>query len=189
MEQALQLTFGCLAVFFSVWIAKILALYTKYRRLASSTALSWEPPRPWYFKLCLGIGFFMVGMTAMSALVLNRPPLVVAAQGLMAVFYSVVFPLSFRVRKGFYDSGIWTERDFVPYGNIRGLWWKERPQIVLVLRIDGRFFGERYALLRVPGTSYGQARRILADRLAERSLAPETSVLNLQAPASPQDRV
>ncbi len=189
MEQALLLTFGGLAVVFSIWIAKILAGYAKYRRLAPSSMLSWTPPRPWYFKLCLGIGFFMVGMTTLSALVLNRPVLVVAAQGLMAVFYSVVFPLAFRIQRGFYASGIWTERGFVPYSNIQWLGWKESPQIVLALRMDGRFFGQKYTFLRVPGSHYGQARRILADQVAQRSLAPETSVLGLESPTSPQDRV
>jgi hypothetical protein len=130
----------------------------------------------------------MVFLTVMSAVALHRPLLVIVAQALMAVFYTIVFPLTFKIQKGFYATGIWAERGFVPYRSIRWLGWKESPQLTLALKADGRL-GQRYAFLRVPGDYYGQARRILADRIKEDSLTFETSVLGLDPDAPTQERV
>ncbi len=188
MNDLLSLSFSALAVFFAAWNALLIIRYIQYRQVARDTVLSWLAPRPWYFNLCLGIGFFMVVLTGLSAFVLHRPWLVVLAQGLMALFYTVVFPASFRIRRGFYASGIWTERGFVGYRSIRWLGWKKAPQIVLALRAQGRLH-ERYAFLRVPGDYFGQARRILADSIDEHSLSLETSVLGLEQEASTQERV
>ena len=115
MDDLLGLAFAGLAVVFSVWNFSILVKYRQFRSLAPSSILSWETPRPWFLGLCLGIGFFMIAMTFFSGFILHRPALHTVAQGLMAVFYTVVFPMSFRIRRGFYASGIWAERRFLPY--------------------------------------------------------------------------
>jgi hypothetical protein len=171
MDALLGLAFAGLAVFFTVWILSILVRYRRFRSLAKSSILSWESPRPWFFGLCLGIGFFMVVMT------------------FLAIFYTVVFPLSFRIRKGFYATGIWAEHRFLPYREIRWLGWRERPEIVLALRGEDRFLRQSYDILRVPGDYYGQARRILADRIEDQTLAPQTSVLGLETDSSAQEQV
>lgn len=189
MDDALGLTFLGLAILFSIWIVFTLVSYLHYKKIAKDVVLSWAPRRPWYYNLCLGIGFFMILLTGLSAFVLHRPPLVVFAQGLMALFYTLIFPLIFRIRRGFYTTGIWAERGFVPYRSIRWLGWKESPEIVLALRAEGHFRRQRYAFLRVPGDYYGQARRILADSIEEKALSLETSVLGLDPNASTQERV
>ena len=188
-DGLLGLAFAALTVIFTAWIFLLTAKYLRFRSVASRSILSWESPRPWFFGLCLGIGVFMVAMTFLSGFVLNRPPLHTVAQALMAVFYTVVFPLSFRIRKGFYATGIWAERGFLPYQEIRWLGWKEEPEIILALRGEDRFFRQSYDFLRGPGDYYGQARRILADRIKDQSLAPKTSVLGLESDASAQERV
>jgi hypothetical protein len=188
MDRALGITFAGLAAFFSIWITITLVKFFQFKKVAGQAVLSWEPPRPWYYRLCLGIGLFMVFLTVMSAVVLNRPLLVIVAQALMAVFYTVVFPLTFKIRRGFYVSGIWAERGFVPYRSIQWLGWKESPQLTLALKAEGKL-GQRYAFLRVPGDYYGQARRILADRIKEDSLSFETSVLGLDSDVPTQERV
>lgn len=188
MNELLSSSFTALAVLFAAWNALLIARYIQYRRVARDVVLSWLAPRPWYFNLCVGIGFFMVVLTFLSAFVLHRSWLVVVAQGLMALFYTVVFPASFRIRRGFYASGIWTERGFVHYRHIRWLGWKETPEVVLALRTQGRL-NERYASLRVPGDYFGQSRRILADSIDKHSLSLETSILGLEPEASTQERV
>jgi len=188
-EGLLGLAFAALTVVFTAWIVLLTVRYLRFRRVAAASILSWESPRPWFFGLCLGIGFFMVVMTFVSGFVLNRPPLHTVAQGLMAIFYTVVFPLSFRIRKGFYSTGIWAEHGFLPYGKIRWLGWKEGQEIILALRGEDRFLRQSYDYLRVPGDYYGQARRILADRIKDQSLAPRTSVLGLDGDTSAQERV
>ena len=188
MDRALSITFAALAVLFGIWITFTLVKFSQFRNVVKEAVLTWEPPRPWYYSICVGIGFFMVFLTVMSIFAFRRPLLVIVAQALMAIFYTVVFPLIFKIRRGFYASGIWAERGFIPYRNIRWLGWKETPQVTLALKADGKF-GQKYAFLRLSGDYYGQARRILADRIKEDSLSLETSVLGLDPNAPTEERV
>jgi len=179
MVNVLDVSFIGLALLFSVWNSVTLIRYASYRRLASTAELTWSPSRPWFYNLCLGIGFFMVSLTAVSLFVLHRPALATAAQALMALYYTVVFPLSFRIQRGFYETGIWFERAFVPYGNVRRVSWREQPDIVLVAMKETDIAGHGYARLPVPGDRYGEARRILASHIEDRSLTVEKSILGL----------
>jgi hypothetical protein len=189
MDNILGLSFVALAALFTVWNAVYLRRYLRYRRVRGTSELTWFPPRPWFYNMCLGIGFFMLSLTAVSVF-LARPTLTIVAQGLMALFYTVLFPLSFRIRRGFYGTGILAEQGFVPYGRIRNLSWIEKRQIVLVLEIEGGFLHAGYARLVVPGELFGQARRILAGHVEDRSLSMEKSILGLSdTESSAQEQV
>ncbi len=189
MDQLLDLSFIGLAVIFSVWIVWTLKSYFYSLKLASSSVLSWEPRRPWFYGMCLGIGFFMIVMVFLNGFILHRPFFNVLAQGLMAIYYVVVFPLGFRIRRGFFDSGIWAERKFLHYRQIRWFGWKEHPELLLVLRYEKRFSDQGYCFLRVPGNHYGEARRILSDRLKDNSISLEESLLGLEAKVSMEEPV
>jgi hypothetical protein len=172
--------FAALGLLFGVWIVATLARYFQFRRIAADSLLSWDTGRPWFFGLCLGIGFFMIVLTVVSAVLLNRPAIHVVAQALMAIFYTVVFPLGFRIRKGFYETGIWSDRGFVPYHDIRWIGWRDKPEIMLAMRMEGGLFRPSDTFLRVPGVHYGEARRILADRMKDKTLQIAQSVLGLE---------
>jgi hypothetical protein len=181
----LGLSFIALAALFAVWNSVYLLRYLTYRRVASSAELTWLPTKPWFYSLCVGIGFFMVSLTFISLLLLDRPAHITVSQALMALYYTVLFPLSFQIRRGLYLSGIWTESGFVPYARIRALHWLEKPDVVLVVSR-----GAGYARLVVPGELYGQARRILANHIEDRSLTMEKGVLGLSETETPaQERV
>ncbi|HXV64406.1 MAG TPA: hypothetical protein VEK15_27150 [Vicinamibacteria bacterium] len=189
MDNILGLSFVALSALFTVWNGIYLVRYVTYRRIASRAELTWLPKRPWFFNLCLGIGFFLMVMTFITIFVLRRPPLSIIAQGLMAIFYTVLFPLSFRIRRGLYASGIWTEQGFVAFDKIRSLSWLERPEIVLMVKTEPPF-GYGYARLRVPGEFYGQARRILARHIDDNTLSVEKSILGLRdSEASAQEQI
>ena len=185
MFNILDVAFVGLAVLFTIWNTVTLARYALYRRLASTAELTWRPARPWFYNFCLGIGFFMVSLTAVSLFVLHRPILATVAQALMAFYYTVVFPLSFRIQRGFYKQGIWSERAFVPYENVRRLSWREEPDIVLVVMKETELTGQSYARLEVPGDRYGEARRILASHIEDRTLTVEKSILGLSDADTP----
>jgi hypothetical protein len=180
MDDLLGLSFIALAALFSVWNALYLYRYLVYRRLAPSAELTWPQPKPWFYNLCLGIGFFMVSLTLISLFLLDRSATTIASQALMALYYTVLFPLSFTMRRGLYASGIWTEGGFVPYTRIRGLDWIEKPELVLVVSAE-----TGYARLVVPGELYGQARRVLAGHIEDHSLASKKSILGLSETESP----
>ena len=183
MDDWLGLSFIALAVLFAIWNSICLFQYLTYRRLAPSAQLTWLPAKPWFYNLCLVIGFFMVSLTAISVFQQDRPSLTVAAQALMAIYYTVLFPLSFQIRRGLYTGGIWAERGFLPYSRVRALNWIEKPEVVLVVRTESGLAG--YARLIVPGDLYGQARRILAGHIEDHSLMVKTSVLGLSESESP----
>ncbi len=185
MDDLLGLAFAAFAALFAVWNSVCLFHYLTYRRVARSVELTWLPPKPWFYNMCLGIGFFMVSLTAISIFLLDRPLVTVVAQALMALYYTVLFPLSFQMRRGLYRGGIWAESGFVPYSRVRGLNWIERPQLVLVVRTEGGLLGGGYARLVVPGELYGQARRILAGHIEDHSLSVKESILGLSDSESP----
>ena len=177
--RVLDVVFIALTALFTIWNAVTLVRYALYRRLVSTAEMTWSPTRPWFYNICLGIGFFMVSLTALSLFVIERPVLSTVAQALMALYYTVVFPLSFRIQRGFYEKGIWFERAFVPYGSVRRLSWRETPEIVLVVTKETDLTGTGYARLKVPGERYGEARRILASHIEDQSLTVEKSILGL----------
>jgi hypothetical protein len=185
MDNLLGLSFIALAAVFALWNSASLYQYFAYRRIASSAELTWPPRKPWFYNLCLGIGFFMVSLTAISIFFLDRPLLTLVAQSLMALYYTVLFPLSFQIRRGLYSSGIWAEGGFVPYSRVRALNWLEKPDVVLLVRTERGLTGAGYARLVVPGDLYGQARRILAGHIEDRSLSVGKSILGLSESESP----
>jgi len=178
MDNLLGLSFLGLAVLFTVWNVTTLIEYRTYRRVLKGAELTWHPKRPWFYNMCLGIGFFMLSMTALSIFIFDRPWLTIVSQALMAFYYTVVFPLS-------YQAGIWSERRFVPYRVVRSINWIEKSDIVLIVETDGGFLGTGYTRLQVPGDQYGQARRILASHIEDHSLAVEQSILGLSNADSP----
>jgi hypothetical protein len=187
MDDLLALSFVALALVFAIWNTIAIVQQLAYRRIRPSAELTWLPDRPWFYNLCLGIGFFMVSLTAISIFLLERPLMTEVAQALMAIYYTIFFPLSFRIRRGLYATGIWTEGGFVPYSRIRALDWIEKPSVVLVAKTDGVFnaFNEGYRRLPVPGELFGQARRVLASHIEDHSLTVRKSVLGLTDTETP----
>jgi hypothetical protein len=97
----------------------------------------------------------------------------------------VAFPLSFQIQRGFYEKGIWFERAFVPYENVRRVSWREQPNLMLVALKESELAGQSYARLTVPGDRYGEARRILASHIEDQTLTIEPSVLGLSDVETP----
>jgi hypothetical protein len=184
MDDLLALSFVGLALVLAIWNTVAVVQQLAYRRIAPTAELTWLPPRPWFYNLCLGIGFFMVSLSAISIFLLERPLMTNVAQALMAVYYTILFPLSFQIRRGLYATGIWTEGGFVPYSRVRAIDWIEKPNVILVLTIDG-VFSESYRRLPVPGELFGPVRRVLASHIEDQSLTVQKSVLGLSDSETP----
>jgi hypothetical protein len=95
--------------------------------------------------------------------VLRLHPKYVFGETMMLVYYVYALPLGLKIGRGFYEDGIWTEGGYIPYNNIGGLTWREGAQPTLVLLYRWRSFARR---LIVPEPYYGQARRLLRDKIA-----------------------
>ncbi len=80
----------------------------------------------------------------------------------MFVYYGYAFPLSTRIARGFYRDGVWSDGGFMRWGRISAVSWREGPGVTLVLISRFRPVAKR---LEVPGNLYGQARRLLQDKV------------------------
>ena len=119
-------------------------------------------PRPRYYGLNLGIGITFGVLLLLNVFVLRRSASHWFWQLMMVVYYGYLFPLSTRIRQGFYEDGVWAGPAFVPYAQIGSLTWREEPQITLLLVPRMKSIARR---LVVPQQFYAQARRLLRDRI------------------------
>ena len=85
----------------------------------------------------------------------------------MFVYYGYAFPLSTRISRGFYRDGVWSDSGFLQWPHISAVSWKEEGGITLVLVSHFRHIARR---LEVPAHLYGEARRVLRDRIRDHDL-------------------
>ena len=82
---------------------------------------------------------------------------------MMFLYYGYLLPLSLRIRRGFYEDGVWTDTGFIPYHEIGGISWREgEHQVTLIVISRLRNLARRLA---VPPEHYGAARRLLRDKI------------------------
>jgi hypothetical protein len=85
---------------------------------------------------------------------------------MMLIYFLCAIPLSARIDLGFYRDGVWSDGGFMPWTRISGVSWKEDP-VTLVLISRVRSIAQH---LRVPQSLYGQARKVLRDRIGTHDL-------------------
>src|SRR5919112_1987621 len=137
--------------------------FFRFRRLKPSALLIWPGQRPPFYTMFLGVGALLGLLIIYKLAVLRVHPKYVFGETMMLIYYVYVMPLSLRIGRGFYEDGIWTEAGFVPYSRIGGLSWREGEQIALLLMYRWTNFARR---LIVPEPYYGEARRLLRDKIA-----------------------
>ncbi len=148
---------------FLVANARVVWSFLRFRRLRPTAVLTWRGRRPPFYGLFMTLGVVLGLLVFFELVVQRRPPTQVFGEGMMFVYYAYAIPLSLRITRGFYEDGIWVESGFVPYSKIGGLTWREQDEVTLVV-IDrvGRFARR----LVVPHQHYGEARRLLRDKIA-----------------------
>jgi hypothetical protein len=137
--------------------------YLRFRRIQATALLTWGPPRPPLYRLFLWVGAVLAVLVFYKLAVLRLHPKYVFGETMMLVYYVYALPLGMKISRGFYEDGIWTEGGFIPYANIGGLTWREGKEPTLVLLYRWRSFARQ---LIVPEPYYGQARRLLRDKIA-----------------------
>jgi len=79
-----------------------------------------------------------------------------------------LLPLNLRIRRGFYEDGIWADTSFIPYNEVGGISWREgEHQVTLIVISRLRNLARRLA---VPIENYGAARRLLRDKIAKHDI-------------------
>lgn len=151
-----------------------IAEYLRFRRRVRGALLTWTASRPPYYWLSLVIGIVLGGLVAFK-IWSNREAF---KQGyiarypfgeiMMFVYYAYLTPLIARIRRGFYQDGIWTDTAFIPYADVGGISWREgEHQVTLLITSKLRNLARR---LIVPGDKYAAARRVLRDKIGDREI-------------------
>ncbi len=135
----------------------------RYLRMRSSAILTWPGRKPPMYALLLVLGAVLAVLIVYKLAVLRFRPADVFGETMMLVYYGWLFPLSLKIGRGFYADGIWADTGYIPYSRIGGLTWREGEQVTLVLIYRMRAFARR---LVVPERYYGEARRVLRDKIA-----------------------
>ena len=146
---------------------KVTADLLRYRWRRRFALLTWQNPKPPYYGLNLALGVALGLLIAYKLLVLRRGPDQLFGEAMMFVYYGYAFPLSARIARGFYRDGVWSDSGFMRWAQISGVSWREEGRVTLILISKFRDIARR---LEVPGHLYGQARRVLRDRILEHKL-------------------
>ena len=143
---------------------RLLYQFIRFFRLRSQALLTWPGRKPPHYLLLLALGATLSVLIAYKLAVLRWHPEDVFPECMMLLYFGYLVPASPKIGRGFYEDGIWADGGFVPYANIGGITWREEDQhLTLVLLDRFRDFGR---LLTVPQRYYGEARRVLRDKIA-----------------------
>jgi hypothetical protein len=130
-----------------------------------SALLTWQNPKPRYYGVNLALGVTLGLLLAYKLIIAQRAADQVFGEAMMFVYYGYAFPLSTRISRGFYQDGIWSDSGFLRWRQISGVSWREGERLTLVL-----MFRNIARRLEVPGPLYGQARRLLREKVKTHDL-------------------
>jgi len=174
-QQLISLGLLGLGLYFAVQLARGLAGYLRYRRVAPTALATWPPPRPAQFP-----GLVLLGaMGAATALInawMQRPVHHVVGLTLMAAYFLGLVPLARRIRLGLYRDGVWAHRGFLRWEDVARIAFVETPEIILLLQPRRR--GASFKL-PVPGEEYGRVRKLLEEKARAGVLHLEPAILGL----------
>jgi hypothetical protein len=144
-------------------IANILAIadLVRFRTRKRSALLVWPTPKPKFYRVSLLLAV-VLGLLLAANILLRRHPATLFGEAMMFIYYAALVPLTSRITRGFYQDGIWSDSGFMRWAHISAVSWKEEGGVTLVLISRLRSIARR---LQVPGTLYGQARRVLLDKV------------------------
>jgi hypothetical protein len=154
-----------LGIGFLVANARLVLQYLTFLRRRRGALLIWPGPRAPYDGMGLAIGIMLGLVVVYKLMVLRQYPF---GEIMMFVYYAYLTPLNRRIRRGFYQDGIWADTSFIPYHEVGGISWREgERQVTLIVISRLRNLARR---LIVPGDKYGAARRLLRDKVGEHAI-------------------
>jgi hypothetical protein len=165
-----------LAFGYGFLIANLLLLlqYMRFLRRRARALLIWPSPRPPYFSVGVILAVVLGILVFCEVVILRRQAF---GEGMMFLYYACLLPLSLRIRRGFYEDGIWADNAFIPYQEVGGVSWRETEHDVTLIVISRlKNLAKRLA---VPVEYYGAARRLLRDKIARHELQFAGSGLDL----------
>lgn len=165
-----------LGVGFLIANLRIILRFVRFFRYRARMLVTWQARKPPYYLAFLALGAVFGVLVCVKLLVQQRPPIEVFGEGTMLLYYAYLWPMSLRIPRGLYEDGIWAQSDFVPYGQIGGLSWREEQDITLVIIYRFRSLARPLA---VPSSHYGEVRRHLRDKIASHDIHFTLKALDL----------
>ena len=167
VDSVLPAALWLLGAGFLIANLRLLGRFLRFLRLRSTAVLTWPGRRTSFYGVSLGLGVLLGVLAFMKLVVWDRPLADAFGETMAFIYYGYAFPLSLRIGRGFYDTGVWSNKGLVPYGRIGGLSWQEgaEPRLVLIDRVRNLV---RH--LDVPQEHYGEVRRLLRDRIAAQDI-------------------
>ncbi len=147
----------------------------RYHRAKRSPLLVWPGPKPRYYAMSVLIGVIL-GLLLAAEILLKRPVYSLFGEAMMFIYYICLFPLATRIARGFYQDGVWSDTGFMPWSQISAVSWRDEGSVTLILISHGKSIARR---LEVPGAQYGEARRVLLDRVKAHDIHIGGAGLNL----------
>ena len=154
-----------LGVGFLVANIKVAVYLLRYRRRRQEALLTWRGPRPAYYRFNILLAVTL-GLLLAAKLVRKEPDRAFG-EAMMFMYYGCAFPLSTRIARGFYGDGVWSDSGFMRWAQISAVSWKDEGRVTLILISRLRNIARR---LVVPPNLYGEARRVLRDKIREHQL-------------------
>ena len=158
LAPRLLLLFGVGFLVANLKVARELVAYHRRRR---SALLVWPRPKPRYYSMSLLIGVIL-GLLLAAEILLKRPVYSLFGEAMMFIYYICLFPLATRIARGFYQDGVWSDTGFMPWSQISAVSWRDEGSVTLMLISHAKSIARR---LEVPTSQYGEARRVLLDRV------------------------
>ncbi len=140
---------------------KVVADLIRFRVMKPSALLVWQSPKPRFYRFSLLLAVVLALLLA-AKLVQRRPPEQFFGEAMMFIYYGFAFPLSTRIGRGFYRDGVWSDGGFLRWTHVSAVSWKDEGAVTLILISRLKSLARR---LEVPGNLYGEARRVLRDKI------------------------
>jgi hypothetical protein len=141
---------------------KVVADVIRFRVRRASALLVWETPKPRFYNWSRLLAV-VLGLLLLAKLIQRQPPNRIFGEAMMLVYYALALPMSTRISRGFYRDGVWADSGFMRWAQISAVSWKEEGTAVsLVLISRLKSMARR---LEVPGDLYGQARKVLREKV------------------------
>jgi hypothetical protein len=139
--------------------------YVRFLRRRQGALLTWRTPKPPQYTFALALGGALGLLVVAKLVFLHRQAF---GESMMFLYYAYFFPMSLTLGRGFYEDGIWAETTFIPYAEVGGITWREgEHQATLIVISRLRNLARR---LTVPGDKYGAARRLLRDKVGDKTV-------------------
>jgi hypothetical protein len=140
---------------------KAIADVIRFRARRASALLIWQRPKPRFYRFSLLLAAIL-GLLVAAKIVQRQPVERFFGEAMMLVYYGYAFPMTTRIARGFYRDGVWSDSGFLRWAHISAVSWKENGTVTLVLISRLKSLARR---LEVPGNLYGEARRVLRDKV------------------------